>query len=181
MTQRAPRADAQRNRAKILAAADEALARDGTDVPLDTIAASAGVGPGTLHRHFPTKEALVAAVVAARLGRLADRAEDLHGDPSTDFFTFCRELAAAARHNLALTTVLGGGLGSEGDQAAARLSRGLESLLHAAQHSGTVRADLTVADLHAIIAGALAMEQRLPASRQGLGLEVVLAGLRSVR
>jgi len=179
MTQRAPRADAQRNRAKILAAAGEAFARDGTDVPLDTIAALAGVGPGTLHRHFPTKGALVAAIVTARLSRLADRAEDLDDDSSTDFFAFLTDLAAEARHNLALTAALGGTLGSEGDQAAARLSRGLESLLHAAQRSGTVRADLTVADLHAIIAGALAIEQRLPANRQGLGLEVVLTGLRS--
>lgn len=179
MTQRAPRADAQRNRTKILAAASEAFARNGTDVPLDTIAALAGVGPGTLHRHFPTKGALVAAIVTARLSRLADRAENLDNDPSADFFAFLTELTAEARHNLALTAALGGTLGSEGDQAAARLSHGLESLLHAAQRSGAVRADLTAADLHAIIAGAITIEQRLPANRQGLGLEVVLTGLRA--
>jgi hypothetical protein len=92
---------------------------------------------------------------------------------------FLTELAAEARHNLALTAALGGALGSEGDQAAARLTRGLESLLRAAQRCGTVRADLTIAELHPIIAGALAIEQRLAASRQGLGLEIVLKGLRS--
>src|SRR5436190_22066853 len=113
MTQRAPRADAQRNRAKILVAANEAFARDGADVPLDTIAACAGVGPGTLHRHFPTKEALVAAVVAARLDRLAEQAEQRNRDPSRDFFGFLTELAAEARHNLVLTAALGGRLGSE--------------------------------------------------------------------
>ena len=75
MTPRAPRADAQRNRAKILAAAGEAFAVDGPDVPLDAVAALAGVGAGTVHRHFPTKESLIAAVVAARLERLADRAD----------------------------------------------------------------------------------------------------------
>lgn len=177
MTQRAPRADAQRNRAKILTAADEAFARDGTDVPLDVIARLAGVGPGTLHRHFPTKAALVAAVIAARLGRLADRAEGLNDSP-TDFFAFLAELTEAARRNLALTAALGATLDAEGNHEAARLSRGLESLLRAAQRCGSVRADLTVADLHAIIAGALTIEQRLPENRRGLGLEVVLTGLR---
>jgi AcrR family transcriptional regulator len=179
--QRAPRADAQRNRAKILDAAADAFARDGADVPLDTIAALAGVGAGTVHRHFPTKEALVAAVVAARLDRLADRAEGLGADPSADFFAFLAELAATARHNLVLVAALGGALDTEGNVAAERLGRALESLLLAAQQSGAVRADLTVADLHAIIGGAVTIEHRLPAERQGLGLEVVLAGLRPPR
>lgn len=179
MTGRAPRADALRNRAKILAAASEAFARDGADVPLDSIAALAGVGPGTVHRHFATKESLVAAVVAARLARLADRADELVADPRADFLGFLGELAAEARHNLVLTSALGSTLGTDGDEAAARLSRGLESLLRAAQRSGVVRGDLTVGELHAIIAGALTIEHRLPVDRQGLGLEIVLAGLRA--
>ena len=82
-----------------------------------------------MHRHFPTKEALVAAVVAARLHRLADRAEARDRDPATDFFDFLSELATEARHNLVLTAALGGPLGPEGDEAATRLSRALESLL----------------------------------------------------
>ncbi|MDT3440633.1 MULTISPECIES: TetR/AcrR family transcriptional regulator [unclassified Pseudofrankia] len=178
MAERALRADALRNRAKILAAASEAFARHGADVPLDTIASQARVGPGTVHRHFPTKESLLAAVVTARLDRLADHAETLHGDPAADFFDFLTELAAEARHNLVLTSALGGTLGAEGDKAASRLSRELESLLQAAQRAGAVRRDLTTAELHAVISGALAIEQRLPADRQGLGLQVVLAGLR---
>jgi hypothetical protein len=121
---------------------------------------------------------LLAAVVTARLDRLADQAERLGGDPATDFFTFLTELATEARHNLVLTSALGGTLGVEGDEAARRLSRGLAALLQAAQRAGAVRGDLTVAELHAVISGALAIEQRLPADRQGLGLQVVLAGLR---
>ncbi|MBL7491658.1 TetR/AcrR family transcriptional regulator [Frankia sp. AgB1.9] len=178
MPERAPRADALRNRAKILAAAGEAFARDGADVPLDTIARLAGVGPGTVHRHFPTKESLVAAVVTDRLDRLADQVERLHGDPAVDFFDFLAELAREARHNLMLTAALGGTLGSDGDQAARRLTGGLDVLLRAAQQAGAVRPDLSVVELHAVLGGALAIEQQLPAERQGLGLQIVLAGLR---
>ncbi|MFC8731747.1 TetR/AcrR family transcriptional regulator [Luteimicrobium sp. NPDC057192] len=184
---RAPRADAVRNRAKILAAADEAFAAAGTDVPLDDVAARAGVGAGTVHRHFPTKEALVSAVVAGRLGRLADAADALvaglgadasPGAPGEAFSGFLVELIEHARHNVALSEALGGTLGVEGDEQARRLSAALADLLAAAQRDGAVRADLTVAELHAVVGGALAMERHLPAGRTGLGLEVVVRGLR---
>jgi AcrR family transcriptional regulator len=179
MAQRSPRSDALRNRIKILAAASDAFARDGAEVPLDAIAVLAGVGPGTVHRHFPTKQSLVSAVVASRLGRLAERAEQLSADPASNFFEFLVELAGEARHNLVLTEALGGALGAEAEQSAQRLSRALESLLEAAQRSGAVRPDLTVSDLHAIIIGALTIERRLTTGHQGLGLEIVLQGLRN--
>jgi len=179
MAQRSPRSDALRNRIKILTAASDAFARDGADVPLDAIAALAGVGPGTVHRHFPTKQSLVSAVVAARLDRLAERAELLSADPAANFFEFLTELAGEARHNLVLTEALGGTLGTETEQSAQRLSRALGTLLRAAQRSGAVRPDLTVSDLHAIITGALTIEQRLATGHQGLGLEIVLKGLRN--
>jgi AcrR family transcriptional regulator len=179
MPERAPRADALRNREKILDAAASAFAHDGADVPLDAIAARAGVGPGTVHRHFPTKESLVAAVVAARLNAMADRAAQLRADPSAGFFAFLAELTQAARHNLVLASALGGRLSTEGDEAAVRLSHGLNALLRSAQRAGVVRADLTVAELHAVIGGAIAIEQRLPGGREGLGLEIVFAGLRA--
>jgi AcrR family transcriptional regulator len=179
MPERAPRADALRNRAKILEAAASAFARDGAEVSLDAVAALAGVGPGTVHRHFPTKESLIAAVVAARLNQIADRAEEMLADPSADFFAFLAELGAAARRNIVLASALGGTLGTEGDEAAVRLSHGLELLLRSAQQAALVRADLTVAELHAVIGGAIAIEQRLPDGREGLGLEIVFAGLRT--
>ncbi len=178
MPERAPRADALRNRTKILEAATAAFALDGAEVSLDAIAARAGVGPGTVHRHFATKESLIAAVVADRLNRLADLAEGLLADPAADFFAFLTELGAAARHNVVLASALGGTLGTEGDEAAVRLSRGLEALLQSAQAAGVVRADLTVAELHAVLGGAITIEQRLPDGREGLGLEIVFAGLR---
>src|SRR5215831_4010426 len=69
------RADAARNREKVLNAAREAFAESGYSVPLDEIAARAGVGPGTVYRHFPAKEALFQAVVTARIEDLTDDAQ----------------------------------------------------------------------------------------------------------
>jgi AcrR family transcriptional regulator len=65
------RSDARHNRQRVLAAARTSFAEEGPDVPLDVIAERAGVGAGTVHRHFPTKEALIAAVVTDRLAGLA--------------------------------------------------------------------------------------------------------------
>jgi len=176
---RAPRADAVRNRERILVAARETFARKGVDVPLDVIAETAGVGPGTLHRHFPTKEALLAAVIADRLDDLADRAARLDGGADEDLFTFLAQLVDAARENLALAAALGGLPSTAVDESAERLSAALQSLLDAAQRAGRVREDVDVAELHAILAGVLAAESRLPENRRGLGLEIAVRGLRA--
>ena len=71
---RVPRADAVRNLAKILQAAEEVFAAEGLAVPIDEVARRAGVGIGTVYRHFPTKEALFEAIVVARLEGLIERA-----------------------------------------------------------------------------------------------------------
>jgi AcrR family transcriptional regulator len=68
---RRPRADAQRNRERILEAAKEAFTRDGAATSLDEIARQAGIGPGTLYRHFPTRDTLIEAVYRAEVERLA--------------------------------------------------------------------------------------------------------------
>ena len=71
------RADAQRNRDRLLAVAVRAFSKDGPDVTLESIARDAGVGIGTLYRHFPTREALVEAAYRNELARLCDAAADL--------------------------------------------------------------------------------------------------------
>src|SRR5205823_1403423 len=71
------RADARRNRDRLLDAAVRAFSQDGPDVTLDAIAKEAGVGIGTLYRHFPTREALVEAAYRSELARLCDAAADL--------------------------------------------------------------------------------------------------------
>ncbi|HVE29341.1 MAG TPA: helix-turn-helix domain-containing protein, partial [Mycobacteriales bacterium] len=74
MQTRPLRADAQRNRDRLLAVAVRAFSQDGPDVPLDAIAREAGVGIGTLYRHFPTREALVEAAYRTELDKLCDAA-----------------------------------------------------------------------------------------------------------
>ena len=74
---RKPRADAQRNRERILAIAKQAFTRSGADTTLDDIAKQAGVGPGTLYRHFPTREELLKAVYRNELEQLAAAAKRL--------------------------------------------------------------------------------------------------------
>jgi AcrR family transcriptional regulator len=164
----------------VLAVARDSFANEGPDVPLDVIAERAGVGAGTVHRHFPTKESLIAAVVTDRLGGLAARADVLAdaADPTAAFLDFIRELTAEAKHNVTLTGALGGaGIGVAGAEAATALSDALGRLLQRAQRGGRVRADLTVPDLHAILSGVISMERNLSTEHQGIGLEIVIAGL----
>src|ERR1700758_4297522 len=77
---RKPRADAQRNRERILDVAKQAFARSGADASLDDIATQAGVGAGTLYRHFPTREALLAAVYRTEVEKLAAAEKRLAGE-----------------------------------------------------------------------------------------------------
>src|ERR1700733_2540387 len=71
LAQRKPRVDAQRNRIRILEVAKEAFTRSGANASLDDIAKQADVGPGTLYRHFPTREELLQAVYRSELEKLA--------------------------------------------------------------------------------------------------------------
>jgi AcrR family transcriptional regulator len=74
---RKPRADARRNRERILAIAKQEFTRSGANATLEDIAKKAGVGPGTLYRHFPTREALLVAVYQSEMEKLAAAAQDL--------------------------------------------------------------------------------------------------------
>ena len=96
-TARPMRADAARNRAKVLAVAYETFAAEGIAVTVDEIARRAGVGPGTIYRHFPTKEALFTAVIEDRVRSFIDTAHALlAADPGTALFEFLREMVGAA-------------------------------------------------------------------------------------
>jgi AcrR family transcriptional regulator len=180
MADRPLRADAQRNRDKVLRAAQEAFAASGFGVPLDEIAAMAGVGPGTVYRHFPSKEELFEAVVAARLRDLiADargRADD--PDPGRAFFEFLGRFRheAAAKRDFPDAIATPGSL--QDDMFAA-----LDVLLRRAQQAGAVRADISTPDLIALLKGLLnTINDRPPgAADQGLTnrlLAVVTDGLR---
>jgi AcrR family transcriptional regulator len=174
------RADARRNREKVLQAARDAFAASGYDVPLDDIAVRAGVGAGTVYRHFPSKEALFEAVVTARVEALmADAQARLATDePGPAFFGFLGRLAveATAKRDLPAAIAVSGAL-----QDAMRTCLG--QLLRRAQAAGAVRPGVTAADLIVLLKGLFASLQSTapgpsdPALRDRL-FAIVADGLR---
>lgn len=176
------RADARRNVERILKAAEDLFASDGLSVPVDMIAGRAGVGVGTLYRHFPTKEALFTAVVVAHLESLSDMAEDLSSsEPGEAFFTFLRELGetAARKRDLADSLARAGLFTAETCPIKQRLQEQFETLLARAQAAGAVRPDVTADDVTALVMGACLTggEHGQPAA--GVMVSVICDGLRA--
>ncbi|GLZ13901.1 TetR family transcriptional regulator [Actinomadura sp. NBRC 104425] len=148
------RADARRNRARILAAAEEVFAEKGESASTEEVAARAGVAIGTVFRHFPTKRDLLAAIMKELRTRLLAEAAALsaHTDPATaffDFFAFLVERAARVRTVLGLLDAEGMGI-EPGDQIRA-LQQVVGELLEAAQRAGAVRPDVAIDEVMAIL------------------------------
>ncbi|GAA0251922.1 helix-turn-helix domain-containing protein [Cryptosporangium japonicum] len=153
------RADARRNRAKVLEAAETVFATRGTGASTEEIAQAAGVGIGTVFRHFPTKEALLEAVFLSRLDRLAAqlRAAADQPDPGRAF----REQIALAVDASPAKNAIADALAAAGvelDAVKAGVGTGvrdaLDLLLRRAQSAGAVRADLDVPTVMALLIGA---------------------------
>jgi len=174
------RADARRNRARVLAAAEQAFAADGLAVPLDEIARTAGVGAGTVYRHFPSKEALFQAVVLECLEKYALEAEELltAEDPGETFFDYFKRVIKQASLNRAICETLGESTSYKA-AVSERFRAALEALLARAQEAGQVRRDISADDLRALIVGSLAAERYSPGS--GHLIRVIIDGLRPAR
>jgi AcrR family transcriptional regulator len=160
----ASRADARRNRAKVLAAAQAAFATAGAGVSLGEVARRAGVGAGTVYRHFPTKEVLLEAVLSQRVERLSRLAEGYAAspDPGAAFFAFVTEVVVSTPGNRDMCELLQGKDGWPRAVLLAsgrRFSEALASLLGAAQRAGAVRPDLAVEDVTAIFTACVAIQQ----------------------
>jgi AcrR family transcriptional regulator len=143
------RADARRNRQRLLDVAHEVFAAGGLDAPLDEIARRAGVGIGTLYRHFRTRDELVEALVAADLERISQMADDLL--TSTDPDALDRWLSALVTHaatyrGLADSLVAASTSSTPFGAACVRLHTAGTALVRRAQALGVVRADLDPAD-----------------------------------
>lgn len=154
------RADARRNRERVLRTAQQLFATQGLGVPLDEIARRAGVGPGTVHRHFPAKEALYLAVATDQFEQLIAEAEGLAatGDPAA-LFTLLSRMVATGAENVAVKSALAAAeldLRTAAPQVAADLTRHVDGLLRRAQAAGTARQDVTVSEVMAVVAGAFA-------------------------
>ena len=180
------RADARRNRARVLEVAAEVFATDGLSVPVQEIARRAGVGTGTVSRHFPTKQELFAAILLRRMEQLTGQADALveGEDPGTAFFTFFATLVHAGAANRGLAEALAGA-GYDLETAAARagydLPGRLRDLLARAQQAGAVRTDVDYADVKALLAGCLAREGGSDDAALDRVIAVVCEGLRTKR
>jgi AcrR family transcriptional regulator len=188
-TGRPLRADARRNRERILQAARTAFAAEGLGVPLDEIARRAGVGPGTVHRHFPTKESLFEAVVVEHLEQLTrDAQAALDTDEAgSAFFSFLARMMgeADAKQDLADAIVgSGAGMGGATQQVATGLRKTFALLLARAQRAGTVRTDVDAEDVQAIVLAAVTAQRRRgdtarPDRIAGLVLDCLRPGIQS--
>jgi AcrR family transcriptional regulator len=152
------RADAQRNRLRVLEAAEAVFACEGISAPVDVIAEKAGVGVGTLYRHFPTKEKLFEAILIQRLEELvADARGRLDADdPGAAFYGFLEHLVGAFASKRDLIAAMSGA-GVEFEVVAAEAKQDLQAavtdLLLAAQSAGAVRGDVTCAVVLSLIGG----------------------------
>jgi AcrR family transcriptional regulator len=178
------RADARRNRALVLAAAQQAFGELGLSVSLAEIARRAGVGAGTVYRHFPTKSDLLEAVMQQRVDRLARLAADHLDAPDAGaaFFAVCTEVIASTPGNQQLCDVVQSDDGWPRaliKSAGARFHRALEALLVAAQQDGAVRADITISDVLDIFTAGVAIQRRQRPDRALVrGAALVLDALR---
>jgi AcrR family transcriptional regulator len=152
------RADARRNRNRVLQAARAAFGAEGSDVSLDEIARRAGVGAGTVYRHFATKGDLFEAVVFDRIGELVEEARALsdNQDPGRAFSSFIERLAREGALKRDLVEALAGdGVQLQLGEAPifGALTDVLAELLRRAQHAGAVRTDINVDDVVALLTG----------------------------
>lgn len=176
------RADAARNRARVLEVAYDTFAAEGLSVPIDEIARRAGVGAGTVYRHFPTKEDLYRAVVEDRIQRIVNEGRDLlAADDPGSLFVFLRSVVlqwGAADRGLADALA---GIGIDIKTAMPDAEEAflgiLGELLESAQAAGVARGDVDVADVKAILSGCLGVQAANPEAAGRL-TEVVLDGLR---
>jgi AcrR family transcriptional regulator len=164
------------------------FAAEGLGVPIDEIARRAGVGPGTLYRHFPTKEALFMAVAVSRVEQVIAEAGRLArvGDPAMALFEFLSSLSERFQATKDLVDALAAG-GQSLHDSHPDLARGLDEavgvLLARAQAVGAVRTDVGVAEVMSLLIGINSAASQLgpdPEAQRRL-LAIVCDGLRPPR
>lgn len=182
---RTERADKARNRARILTAASDAFAERGVDTQMDDVAARAGLGVGTLYRHFATKEALMVALVERKFAQILEvtrRGAERHDDePFEVFADVLRQGAEVAAADAAAQDALvcaGDVVWSAVEPTLVELRAATQVLIDRAQQAGTMRSDISAADVPMIMCGVSAT--------MSVGdwdwhryLELILDGLRS--
>jgi len=177
------RADARRNRAAILAAAEAVFAEAGPAASTEQVAARAGVAIGTVFRHFPTKDALLRAMMKDLLASLTGEAAALisDGDPATALFAFFAHVVGqAAAKNTVSDLLAHEGIALQAAGPVGSLRDELRTLLGNAQQAGTAREDVGVAEVLALLAAAsdAALHAGWEEDLQERVLAVIFDGLR---
>lgn len=180
------RADAARNRRAVLESARALFAQRGLDTGVEEVAEGAGVGVGTIYRHFPSKSALVDAVFEEILQDVSALADEALGqvDPWVGFAWFVKQLAALGAGNQGLRHVMRSRL-RESPELGATWSAGadrIEQLVRRAQRHGSLRLDVGLADVRAMLWGAMEVADIAGDAAPGLWqrhLHLLLDGLRA--
>jgi AcrR family transcriptional regulator len=176
------RADARRSRAKLIEAATIAFAENGADAPLEDIARRAGVGIGTLYRHFPTRTDLQAGVFRSQVDAVCTTADELIGtaSPEQAFAGSVRAIAGYLVTKRGLARALIDSLGRDSELISVcshRMSDTVDRLLGYAQGAGVLRPDISAKDVLRLVHGIVMACEQSPGDTDRL-LDVMLDGLR---
>ena len=176
------RADARRSRIKLLEAATAAFAEHGADAPLDDIARRAGVGTGTLYRHFPTRTDLQAAVYRSQVLAVCAAADELVTTvpPEQAFFGWVRAMAGYLATKRGLSRALIEAVGKDSELISGcwmAMRESTDRLLAHAQRAGVLRDDISAQDVLRLVHGITIATEQAPADADRL-LALVLDGLR---
>jgi AcrR family transcriptional regulator len=177
------RADARRNRERLLAAATAAFAEQGADAPLEDIARRAGVGIGTLYRHFPTRLALQEGVFRSQVETVCARGGELSESPAPGeaFADWLRGLTSFLATKRGLSHALISSLGKDSELISScgqAMRATAEQLLTRAQQAGEVRDDLTAMDVMRLMHGIGVAVEHAPGEADRM-LSLMLDGMRA--
>jgi AcrR family transcriptional regulator len=179
------RADAQRNRDKIVAAARDCFSEDGLDAQMEDVARRAGVGVGTVYRHFPTKDALVRALVVAQMEAMTARGPEFLAEAERDawgaFSGFMRACAGKHEGDRGLAQVISTQPAESFIDVAmdTGLMKVTGQLLVAAQEAGVARRDLVATDVGLTMCGLSAVLESFGEAGGRRYLQMMLDGMRN--
>jgi AcrR family transcriptional regulator len=185
---RKPRADAQRNRERILEVAKEAFTRHGANTSLDDVAKQARVGPGTLYRHFPTREALLEAVYRTEVEKLAAAEQRFAATMSPVealrawMMLFIDYIAAKQIIAPAFNALVGSHHPKFVEASYAQVHQAVRALVKRAIQSGDIRADLDAVDLLRALVGVSSLSNGSDWKQSAVRLvDILIAGSRPSR
>lgn len=175
------RADARRNRARVIEVARAVFSERGPEARMEEIAERAGVGVGTVYRNFPSKEALLAEVVARSIRKIAEAARDSLAEPDAwaAFAGVVRLLVRTASEERAFAYAAPWGeAGGALSEARDELDRWMGEVVRRAQEAGTLRPDVAGEDLFLLFGGVINAPPDVSSERRERCVSIILDGLR---